>query len=53
MRSELRRIERLTAVTQSDALRSLATQIDADAQRSTDAAKATLLVATLRELAGR
>jgi hypothetical protein len=53
VRSELARIERLTGAPKSDALRQLAGQIDADAQRSSDAPKARLLAEALRELARR
>ncbi|MGH7554207.1 MAG: hypothetical protein ACREMQ_14465, partial [Longimicrobiales bacterium] len=53
IRGELARIEGLSGAPRSDALRQLAGQIDTDAQESTDAAKARVLVAAVRELAGR
>jgi hypothetical protein len=53
VRGELTRIERLSGAARSDALRQLAGQVDTDASRSSDAAKAQLLATTLRELAGR
>jgi hypothetical protein len=53
IRAELTRVERLSGAPRSDALRALAGQIDGDAQRSSDAAKARLLAAAVRELAGR
>jgi hypothetical protein len=53
LRSELTRIERLSAATRSGPLRQLAAEVDGDAQRSSAATKAKLLATTLRELAAR
>jgi hypothetical protein len=53
VRSELARIEPLSGAARNDSLRQLATQIDGDAQRSPDAARARLLATAVRELAGR
>jgi hypothetical protein len=52
VRAELARVERLSGQARNDALRQLAGQLDGDAQRSSDAAKARLLAAAVRDLAG-
>ncbi|MGH7501793.1 MAG: LVIVD repeat-containing protein [Longimicrobiales bacterium] len=51
IRSELARVERLAGQTRSGALLQLAGQLDSDAQRAQDAAKARLLAAAVRDLA--
>jgi len=53
VRAELARVERLSGQARNDALRQLAGQLDADAERSADAAKAGMLAGAVRELAGR
>jgi hypothetical protein len=52
IRTELTRIERLSGQARGEALRQLATQVDGDAQRSSDGAKARMLAGTVRDLAG-
>jgi hypothetical protein len=51
VRTELARVERLSGQARRDALMTLAGQLDADAGRSTDAAKARMLAGAVRELA--
>jgi hypothetical protein len=53
VRSELARVERLTGQPRTDALLQLASQLDADSQRSADAPKARMLAAAVRDLARR
>jgi hypothetical protein len=51
VRSELTRAERMSGQARGDALRALAGQLDGDASRSSDAAKARLLAGAARDLA--
>jgi hypothetical protein len=53
VRTELQRAEGLSGSSRSDALRQLATQINADAQRSSDGEKVRLLASAVTDLAGR
>jgi len=51
VRAELTRVERLSGAARREALQTVAGQLDTDAQRAPDAAKARLLAAAVRDLA--
>ena len=52
VRAELSRVERLSGAARTAALHQLGGQLDADAQRSSDAVKARRLSAAVHQLAG-